>query len=465
MRKVISNLHLLDEREPIDRLLRNRELLGNEEVVTFELALDIYEKGGEFPTLKFMREVIKSPAWQARHEDVQDSVAGFLNKSPVPLEKPSEVIASMEMDLDLRRRETASQRLLEASSSTMSRDVSEIIEELRTTAESLQSAGTFRIEDYQFKLEKFWEDMVKDADGLKTGTPVDQQVSSLSRGTTATIAAYTSQFKTTWAVNIVYHGIMEGKSGGFLTLEVPEKFIHLMLLCIHSFYLGKPLNYSKVRLGRDELTEEENEWLHHVSEDFEEKRKGQVYIMDDPKTWRETLYKLDKEDDLYFFVYDHLQLSHYAQTESQKRHNNDSYVLGQTMYEIAEVSRTFRNKGLACIVLSQVNRKGYERAVERKGLYDLLALGDCTEIERSSYFIMFSYSDPQMREDGEALITLAKNRGGKVLATDPVPISVFPSASVFGSIDDNVDDGLAEEHDISDFSILNPDQFDESGKL
>ena len=82
------------------------------------------------------------------------------------------------------------------------------------------------------------------------------------------------------------------------------------------------------------------------------------------------------------------------------------------------------------IFLCQINRDGWARAV-RKGRYELTALAEYNELERSSAYAVFLFSSEELKSLHELRIQLCKHRFGEVIEE---PFSVFcdPEYGVVG---------------------------------
>ena len=81
--------------------------------------------------------------------------------------------------------------------------------------------------------------------------------------------------------------------------------------------------------------------------------------------------------------------------------------------------------------------------------YDLQAIGESNELERSSSVILSVYADEAMRVSEEALVQLLKNRNG-VTREEPFRVYVNPRFYVFGQ------DSL----DVSGDALVGLDDFD-----
>ena len=108
---------------------------------------------------------------------------------------------------------------------------------------------------------------------------------------------------------------------------------------------------------------------------------------------------------------------------------------------ITSTCKTYKNSsglpffnGLAV----QTNREGWKRAKKKDGKYDIAAISDLNEIERSSTYVLFLFTSEDMRMQQETKVTLAKNRLGQLLI-EPSVTTFNPSVMVVGDIADTVE--------------------------
>jgi len=116
--------------------------------------------------------------------------------------------------------------------------------------------------------------------------------------------------------------------------------------------------------------------------------------------------------------------------------------------QLTSAAKTYKNeKGekISMIWAVQCNREGVRRATRRNGQYDLLAIGDLNEIERSSTYCVFLYTSDGMKITQETKISLLKNRLGVPI---PVPFTTSFTPSVV-SVGKKVEKAILETSDYS----------------
>ena len=84
-----------------------------------------------------------------------------------------------------------------------------------------------------------------------------------------------------------------------------------------------------------------------------------------------------------------------------------------------------RGEGVLMITPHQINRSGFKEAQKNGGVYEIEALADANEAERSSDVVITVYQDKAFRQKSEAVITMLKNRDGRLVE----PFNVFCPSS------------------------------------
>ena len=90
-----------------------------------------------------------------------------------------------------------------------------------------------------------------------------------------------------------------------------------------------------------------------------------------------------------------------------------------------------KGEKLVTVYLAQANRQGFNRAKRRQGEYDLAALAELNELERSATYVLSLYSDEVMMSVNEMKAFLLKHRlGARMVA--PCQTYVYPQLHVIG---------------------------------
>lgn len=290
---------------------------------------------------------------------------------------------------------------------------------------------------------EFYNQKKKQPTGLQTFIKdIDTKIGGMSPGSLTTLAGYTSHGKTTLAANIAYNNAKKlNYNICYLSLEVPKEDMMYNFLSRHSFepkftqFAYVP--HEKMRFCT--MSDEEEKFImEDVLNDFMT-TGGKIHILDetDFKTmsFGEIREKLQAVDDMMLeetgypldavFV-DHAQLLKF--NSSGKRVSSESAMINEYISFFRKLSIDFRrdaegnSRKLAILLLSQINRDGWKRAVKNNGQYNLNALAEANELERGSQIIMTIFTDEQLKMANEAKIQLLKNRNG---------VTMTESASLF----------------------------------
>jgi hypothetical protein len=125
--------------------------------------------------------------------------------------------------------------------------------------------------------------------------------------------------------------------------------------------------------------------------------------------------------------------------------------------QLTSAAKTYKNEKGEKIVMVwavQCNREGNRRAIRREGQYDLQAIADLNEVERSSSYCVFLYTSDAMKITQETKVSMLKNRLGVPI---PVPFitSFTPSVVMVGKKFER-----ANINDV-DFSFTQMDDFED----
>lgn len=302
--------------------------------------------------------------------------------------------------------------------------------------------------------------------GLRTGIDeVDKKVGGLLPGTVTTIAGFTSQFKTTWALNIAHlNSYNFGYNLAYISLETPKKDMMWNLLSLHSFsdHLSKYQYVPHDKIRSCSLDQDEDDYVFNVvqkdledstvtGEDGKVYKRGKIVILDESDfntfsfgeitaTLEEVDDKLKKEgyeNGLDGVIVDYVQLCKFSGAGMAYDANSqiNSYVtffrrLAQCFRKVVDANGDEHTKQLVMILLAQLNRTGWLKASRNNGRYDLTALADANELERGSSRIFTTFTTEELKARNSAQVQILKNRQGQTMY-DPTITYVVPEAYVF----------------------------------
>jgi len=238
--------------------------------------------------------------------------------------------------------------------------------------------------------------------GMPTGFDgLDKKTAGLQDGDMVVIAGRPSMGKTSFAMNLVEHAVMQDKGAVLVfSMEMPSEALVMRMLSS----LGR-IDQTRMRTG--DLKEED--WARFTSAVSQLKDRP-LYIDDtpalSPTDMRTRARRVAREaGELGLIMVDYLQLMR----GSEKADNRTN--------EISEISRSLKAlaKEMRCpvLALSQLNRALENRTDRRPVMADLRESG---AIEQDADIIMFIYRDEVYNEEspdkGTAEIIIGKQRNG-----------------------------------------------------
>ena len=279
--------------------------------------------------------------------------------------------------------------------------------------------------------------------GIKLGIPeIDDITNGFQPGTVGSICAYVGEGKTTAWLSCIYKAAMNGIYTVVFSLELPPELLWLMLQARY-LYEEKGMDITTQDLIMRKLTDEKAKKTDECEADFRESFKT-ILIVDESVFSKAILTDYKQLSMLYnklqqklggldFTVWDHVhQLELMFPTFGNIAIR--TITSATKTWENNKGSKTFG--GLAV----QVNREGKKRAARREGLYDLQAISDLNEVERSSTYCVFLFTSDESKIVQETKVCMLKHRLGSVL-TEPAITSFNPAVITVGSVIETITSG------------------------
>lgn len=273
-------------------------------------------------------------------------------------------------------------------------------------------------------------------EGIMCGvSEIDTVTNGFQPGSIATIAAFTGHGKSTFINSILFKTAMLGKKCVLISLELSPQLVWPMIQARY-LYQMKGLNVSSQDLLFHKLTSDIERKVNEFDSDFRNEVCSNLLIVDESVLNKQivsnfrSLSKLFRTFEKQLGGLDFVALDHVGQLELLF-----PTMGNQILKNLQSVAKTFKNtKGLhvSMVWACQCNREGNKRANRRDGVYDLQAISDLNEVERSSSYVIFMYTSDDMKIVQETKITLSKHRLGSVL-TEPIVTTFNPSISTIGS--------------------------------
>lgn len=283
--------------------------------------------------------------------------------------------------------------------------------------------------------------------GIYTGvSQIDERTGGLQPGTFNTLAGFAGAGKTTAAVNICYNAMKEEKNVCYITLEVPKIDMHYNFLSRHSFEKGskKPISHSDIK--QKKLSKEDANYLFdEVLVDFTKKMGDHIYILDETDfeayTFRAFESKIKECDAIAtektghgidLLVIDQAQLLKFGGGVDQAGNETSVINLYVSFFRQQAINFLHSKKPCTVLMLSQINRDGFNYASKHNGKYTLTNLAEANELERASAMVIALYTDESLKASKQVSLQLLKSRNGETIV-DPVISFMDPVYYVFGS--------------------------------
>lgn len=393
--KVLNEIYV---EESVEGSVPRNELLSDEEFKVLGCMVDTYKRDKIFPSWTYLQEA-------------------YNIVSNAPVRNMGDFNSAIYELFATRQKDYMSMYLSDAMAKAHN------VEDLKAKTE--ETLGKFKKTTRVNNIKTFGSvqeqyDFAKSApQGISTGVrTVDLLTAGFQQGTVASVAGFTSHGKSTLSNNIAYINASMGRKVGVVSLEIVPLLCKYIYLSRHSVTMGKPIEYQT--LIRTHLTEDERRAMFaEIEPDFIEKVGKNLAIIgteDVPEysyAGFELLYEQLEEalGGLDLVIWDHVNQFKYVNPGSNL--TGDHYIKFLT-----DLTKTFKNrKGNhpVSLFVVQTNREGWRRAARHDGRYELTALSDFNELEKSSTYVIFVYADEQQRHDEQAKVQLLKHRLGMLM--------------------------------------------------
>lgn len=272
----------------------------------------------------------------------------------------------------------------------------------------------------------------------KTGIEhIDKTIGGIHSVDFISIVGYTKQFKSTLLRQIAYNITRQGKNVLFITLEMSHDDIENHFYTLHAnnqerFGYDSPKIVNKA-VKEASLSANEFSYFEGVVEDYTSAEDlGSVYIKQPEGVYTLDMLKSDvKKINRNIFPVDVLIIDGVTLMYPNLKSRKSREEMNTFVADIRSFGLTFeQGKGLPIIAPFQVNRNGYENMLNNKSnLYDLTAISEYNEIERSSTHVISVAQTKDMRDAGEVQIQHLATRESEQF--EPKKIAVDGSTGVF----------------------------------
>jgi replicative DNA helicase len=345
-------------------------------------------------------------------------------------------IASIGMEVQKGKHKTKLKGISDSISyfARETRNIHQNLTGIKTESQIVSEEDSKEVRDKYTKTESSPTDSIGIQTWLKE---IDDATGGLKSGELMIITAFTGHCKTTFSLNMAYRALYGGWNTAFVTLEMTFSELRDKMYVLHSCnpkfrilwpkfaHLVGKVTYNNVRYGR--LSKDEKEYFFRVCEDFDSSTEssgyGRFFIWQPEKTIT-TLSEIDlkfrqyQQDlqmsgrDLEFGVIDYISLMGADEGERSRDHNETT---NNVVKSLKRLCLTFNNgKGMRILSPHQANRDGYREAKKNEGLYDLTALSNNHEVERSADLVASTYKFDEEGDNNRLKLCCLKNRRNKL---------------------------------------------------
>lgn len=264
---------------------------------------------------------------------------------------------------------------------------------------------------------------------------LDKRTGGMRKGRVCTILGGPGSMKTTTAVNICYNAMKSGANIAYLSLEESPMQLYSKLLARVSVDVGKQLSTKDIT--QNTLEDKDRDILLNEIEPYLRKEiKGNLYILGeqdlgtyelttmegklkeaDMRARQDSLAKDQEDDDhgIDIVVVDHIQLLKYAMGSGRDEFSViNTYV---SFFRQQSLSFLHQKKEVLVILLSQANRDGVAYSQKHDGQFLMQHVAEASEIERSSEYIISTYTDGMVQTSKLLKMGALKLRGA------PLPLA------------------------------------------
>lgn len=303
-----------------------------------------------------------------------------------------------------------------------------------------------------------------------TGTPYKLGVSEIDSvtggcvaGSVVSICAFTAHGKSTFALSSAYKNIKAGLHGIILSIEMTPSIVRLQVFC-RFLYEEHSISITPEEFMNKTAEPSALEKAEKLLPAYNEFISDKLLILDESVLSKSMIEDYHKLNELYAAsetILNHLDfviVDHVNQLDLLFKDLGNTAI--RTFTSSSKTFTSSSGSSPVTVFCVQTNRQGLQRATRRGGKYDLLAISDLNEIERSSMYVVFMYTSDDMKLLQETKLTLNKNRYGALL-TEPITTNFNAAAFFVGEEVENVmydsDFNFLSSQDIS----INKDDFDE----
>lgn len=392
-----------------------------------------YVPSPEKKVLRHIQQVAKNGSYPSKEYFSQFyQQGGFLSRSL------SEIKTYCASVIDVYHRQEIEKRVITAINE--SDDTNTLIAKLQGISESSATTDTSALDDViprtygSQKGEKLQK-------GIASGiNEIDEVTNGFQPGTVAVICAFTGHGKSTCVESILFKNALEGNPCCLFSLEMAPDIIWSQL---EARYMNqvKGLQVTAQDMIFHKVPSDIEEKIIQYEEDFTNEICKNLIVLDESYISKQVMLNYKSLSALMRTVASKLgglklvAFDHVGQFELMFPDCGNKIIKS-----IQSFTKTFIDQNgdrPVSMLAVQTNRQGEMRARKRSGVYDMQAISELNECERTASYVMFMYTSDDMKIMQETKITLSKNRLGAVV-TEPIVSTFNPSIITVGATIESV---------------------------
>lgn len=343
------------------------------------------------------------------------------------------------------------------------------INEATTSADLRRSLGDLSSvagDTSEFDLDAFQpvlysEDTRPSTKGVCCGVPeIDEETNGFQDGSIAAYAAFTGHGKSTFTVSTIFKNALEGKKNVLVSLEVAPNIIWTQFQARY-LYQVKGIQVTAQEILQRRLDPDREKLVNAADADFKRDICANLLVVDESVLNKKLVTDVRRMTSLFkafekrlggldLIAFDHVGQFELLYPDQGNQILKCIQSTIKTYYVTGPDGQPTKHQP-ACVWAVQCNREGQKRA-EKKGVYDLQAIADLHEVERSASYILFLYTSDDDKIRQETRMTLSKHRFGGVL-TEPITTGFNPGVCTVGTATESLSMSDDDFNNLGDFSF------------
>lgn len=425
--------------------------LGFDALISFYR--DFQAKYGEFPTAK----IINQEAAAANDMVLSGYLEGILgDREAIAIEADADFISHLRTTKAMMHQLNLSAAMRQAAETiaqfenTSPEELDTLVSELLAKASHIRSKGMVTVKDSSYVMhgDAGKHDLAKiyarNVQARRENRKIFYSLPlpgleeiDIKRGDLLFTCAFTSQGKSIILRLLTYYfATIYGMNWVFFSFEMSADVMRVLFAIIHANnqekFPGAPrIKYDHFKKGI--LTDEQIDFLFNVAEDdlLNNPDYGTIVIEQPQESkytvplYVEKLQEIERE----VMPIDGVSLDYATMMwPVEGKGTPDRSAYNGMIKQLKNSALTHRNtesrlSPLVLFTAAQISRGGFEECIKNDGVYSLAAIGEFSEIEKSSDVVLTSLMTNEMKAAGEIHIQNLKNRDGAVIL-DPVALNI-----------------------------------------